>query len=257
MLTIGDLEAKRVLITGAAGGIGAALAQAFEAQGARVARHYRRSPAEAGGAERGATRGTASGSALSVAGDLELAGEAARVVNAAAAALGGLDILINNAGAMVARRPILDAEDELLDRVFNLNSRAVLGACQAAVPHMIAGGGGAIINVGSIAALDGGGPGSGLYAASKAFVHTLTRHLARDLAKHRIRVNAVSPGVVQTGFHAQTPPERMAAMQAAIPMGRIGTPEDCVGAFLFLASDALSGYVTGQNLHVNGGQAMP
>ncbi len=254
-MQIDDLRNKRVLVTGASAGIGAAVAQAFAEQGARVAFHYRRG-AEAAERQAQAVRDRA-GVAITVTGDLATAGVPRRVVDEAAAGLGGLDVLVNNAGAMIARRPILDADDLLLDAVFDLNSRAVLAACQAVVPHMMKGGGGAIINVGSIAALDGGGPGSGLYAAAKGYVHTLTRHLARDLASRNIRVNAVSPGVVRTAFHAETPPERMAAMQAAIPMGRLGTPADCVGAFLFLASAQLSGYITGQIIHVNGGQAMP
>ncbi len=101
------------------------------------------------------------------------------------------------------------------------------------------------------------GPGAGIYGSAKAFVHNLTRHLARELAARHIRVNTVSPGVVQTPFHAATPAERMEAMRKSVSLGRLGTPADCVGAFLFLASDELSGYITGQNLHVNGGQVMP
>jgi 3-oxoacyl-[acyl-carrier protein] reductase len=122
---------------------------------------------------------------------------------------------------------------------------------------MEARGGGAIINVGSIAGLDGGGSGAGIYGSAKAFVHNLTRHLARELAARGIRVNAVSPGVIATPFHAATPAERMEAMRKSVYLGRIGTPADCVGAFLFLASPLLSGYITGQNIHVNGGQYMP
>ncbi len=136
-----------------------------------------------------------------------------------------------------------------------LNVTSVLKASQAAAPHLQAAGGGAIINVGSIAGSDGGGPGSGHYACAKGYVHTLTRHMARDFASRNIRVNAIAPGVIATPFHAQTPAERMEAMQKAVPMGRVGTPEDCVGPVLFLASD-MSAYVTGQILHVNGGQLM-
>ena len=98
-------------------------------------------------------------------------------------------------------------------------------------------GGGAIVNVGSIAGNNGGGPGSAPYASSKAFIHNLTRHLAGDLAAKNIRVNAVSPGVIDTPFHAATPPERMEAMRKSVPLGRVGVAEDCVGAFLFLASE--------------------
>ncbi len=255
MYRIGDLQDKRVLVTGASSGIGAALAEAFVLQGARVALHGHRHAAGLAAAVQRIQ--DAGGRAVAISADLSAAGAARRVVDEAARGLDGLDVLINNAGSIIAREPILDADDALLDRVFDLNSRAVLAACQAAVPYMVARGGGAIINVGSIAALEGGGRGAGLYAASKAFVHSLTRHLARDLAAANIRVNAVAPGAIDTPFHVATPPERMQAMQAAIPMRRIGVPADCVGAFLFLASAELSGYITGQIIHVNGGQAMP
>ncbi|HZF14944.1 MAG TPA: SDR family oxidoreductase [Steroidobacteraceae bacterium] len=254
MLQIGDLDRKRVLVTGASSGIGAAVVQAFAQQGAQVALHFRsHAPAANALAER--IRG-GGGTVVLVQGDLSESGVAARVVEEAARALGGLDILVNNAGAIVGRRPILEADDEFLDAVFDLNARAVLGACRAAIPHLEQSAG-VIINVGSIAGLDGGGSGAGIYASSKAFVHNLTRHLARDLAAKKIRVNAVSPGVIETPFHATTPPERMEAMRKSVPLGRAGVPNDCVGAFLFLASGELSGYITGQIIHVNGGQVMP
>jgi 3-oxoacyl-[acyl-carrier protein] reductase len=255
MSAIGDIENKLVLITGASGGIGAAVSVAFARQGARVAVHFNRNAAGAEEVAR-AIRDTG-GTALLLHGDLAQPGEARRVVDEAAQLLGGLDILINNAGSLVARRSMLEADDELVDAVFNLNARAVIGATQAAVPHMERRGGGAIINVGSIAGLDGGGPGAGIYGAAKAYVHNLTRHLARELAARNIRVNAVSPGVVDTAFHASTPPERLEAMRKSVPLGRLGVPDDCVGAFLFLASRELSGYITGQIIHVNGGQVMP
>jgi 3-oxoacyl-[acyl-carrier protein] reductase len=255
MYRIGDLADKLVLITGASSGIGAAVCQAFAQQGARLALHFN---SNAGAAEVMARNiRDAGGTAVLVQGDLTQSGVAARVVEEGAQALGGLDVLINNAGSLIARRSILEADDALVDAVFNLNARAVIGATQAAVPHMERRLGGSIINVGSIAGIDGGGPGAGIYASAKAFVHNLTRHLARDLAARNIRVNAVSPGVVDTAFHVATPRERMEAMRKSVALGRLGVPGDCVGAFLFLASPELSGYVTGQNIHVNGGQVMP
>jgi 3-oxoacyl-[acyl-carrier protein] reductase len=255
MLRIGDLANKAILITGASSGIGAAISRAFAEQGSRIAVHC---SANRQGAERVIQdiRNTG-GVAQLVQGDLTRAGDARRIVEDGANALQGLDVLINNAGSLVSRRPLLEADDAWVDSVFNLNARAVIQTCQAAVPHMVRRGGGAIINVGSIAGLDGGGSGAGIYGAAKAFVHNLTRHLAREFAAQNIRVNAVSPGVVDTSFHRATPPERMEAMRKSVPMGRIGKPGDCVGAFLFLASEHLSGYITGQNIHVNGGQAMP
>ena len=255
MLRIDDLAGKAILITGASSGIGTAISRAFAEQGARIAVHF---SSNAAGAERLLQDiRNAGGTAQLVQGDLTHPGEPGRIVDDGAQALGGLDVLINNAGSLVGRRPFLETDDAWVDAVFGLNARAVVQTCRAAVAHLNRRGGGAIINVGSIAGLDGGGSGAGIYGASKAFVHNLTRHLARELAPQSIRVNAVSPGVVDTPFHSATPPERMEAMRKSVCMGRIGTPADCVGAFLFLASRTLSGYVTGQNIHVNGGQAMP
>jgi 3-oxoacyl-[acyl-carrier protein] reductase len=255
MVQIGDLQHKAVLVTGASGGIGAAVSRAFGRQGARVAVHWNRDQAAADALAQQIR--AAGGTAELVQGDLVRSGVAQRVVAEGARLLDGLDVLINNAGSLVSRRAFMEVDDALIDAVFNLNVRAVIGSCQAAVPIMERRGGGAIINVGSIAGLDGGGSGAGIYGSAKAFVHNLTRHLARELAPRNIRVNTVSPGVVRTAFHAATPPERMEAMRMSVPLGRLGTPEDCVGAFLFLASQALGGYITGQNIHVNGGQVMP
>ena len=192
-----------------------------------------------------------------VRGDLSRRGEARRVVEDAASQLGGLDILINNAGGLGERRPIADVDDALFDFVYDLNVRSVIGATQAAIPHFEKRGGGNIINVGSIAGIDGGGAGASVYSTAKAAVHNVTRHLARDLAKKKIRVNTVAPGAIATPFHERTPKERLEAMKNAAPLGRIGEAEDCVGAFLFLASDEFSRYITGTIVHVNGGMYMP
>jgi 3-oxoacyl-[acyl-carrier protein] reductase len=255
MVKIGDLQGKAVLVTGASVGIGAAVSRAFAHQGARVAVHWRSNESAANALAQQIR--DAGGVARLVQGDLTHAGVPRRVVEEGSRALEGLDILINNAGSLISRRPFLEADDAWIDSIFNLNAKSVIGTCQAAVPLMDGRGGGAIINVGSIAGLDGGGTGTGIYGSAKAFVHNLTRHLAREFAARNIRVNTVSPGVVTTAFHATTPPERMEAMRKSVHLGRLGVPEDCVGAFLFLASRELSGYITGQNIHVNGGQVMP
>ena len=115
-----------------------------------------------------------------------------------------------------------------------------------------------MINTTSIAARHGGGPGSTIYAAAKGFVSTITRGHAKELVGFGIRVNGVSPGVITTPFHERySSPEQMEAMRGTVPMGRLGSSEDCVGAYLFLASETLSGYITGQIIEVNGGQLMP
>ena len=250
-----DLKGTRVLVTGASKGIGKAVARAFARQGAHVAIHYSASEAEAKALAYEIA--AAGGTAVLVHGDLGQHGAAQKVVEEAAAKLGGLDTLVNNAGSLIRRAPFAEIDDALIDEVFDLNVRAVIHACQAAVPHLEKSGGGSIINVGSIAGSNGGGPGSAIYAGAKSFVHNITRHLAQDLGAKGIRVNTVSPGVIDTPFHAATPPERMEAMRKMVPLGRIGTAEECAGVFLFLASPALSGYISGQNIHVNGGQFIP
>jgi 3-oxoacyl-[acyl-carrier protein] reductase len=255
MTRIDDLAGKAVLITGASSGIGAALARAFAAQGAILALHYNSHESEMRALASEIAR--AGGKPQLVRGDLSKRGEARRVVNEAAQALGGLDVLINNAGGLGERRPLIEIDDQLFDFVYDLNVRAVLAACTAAVMHFEKRGGGNIINVGSIAGIDGGGSGASLYSSAKAAVHNLTRHLANDLAAKNIRVNTVAPGAIATPFHARTPAARMDAMRDATAMGRVGVAEDCVGSFLFLASGELSGYITGNMIHVNGGMYMP
>jgi 3-oxoacyl-[acyl-carrier protein] reductase len=251
---LGDLRGKAVLVTGASTGIGAAAAIALGALGARVGVHYNRSAAEAEAVAE-AIRGSG-GTAMVVQGDLATAEAGPAVVAAAAEGLGRLDVLVNNAGSLIRRQPFLELELALYQAVLDLNVRSIIAVSQAAVPHMERQGGGAIINVGSIAGSNGGGPGSGAYAGAKAYVHNLTRHMATDLAGRNVRVNAIAPGVINTPFHAATPAERMEAMRKAVALGRIGTAEDCAGPIVFLASE-MSRYVTGQILHVNGGQYMP
>ena len=250
------LSGKAVLVTGASTGIGAAVARAFGRQRARVAVHYHRSADEAAGVV--AAIGAEGGKGFAIQGDVRVPEEVRAVVDGAAARFGRLDIVVNNAGALVRRSLVADQTDELLFEVLALNVQSVVVASRAAVAHFRRQGGGCLVNVTSIAARNGGGPGSSLYAGAKGFVSTFTRGLARELAAERIRVNAIAPGVIETPFHERfSTPEQLAALRATIPMGRLGVADECVGAFLYLASDALSGYVTGQVIEVNGGQLMP
>ena len=251
-----DLAGKRVLITGASTGIGAAVAQALAATGCRIAVHYNASEVEAKSVAAGVR--DKGGEAHLVQGDVRDSATARRIVDEAAAALGGLDILINNAGGLVKRIPVTEIDDAFFDEVVNLNVRSLVAATSAAVPHMRKAGAGNIINVTSIAARVGGGPGSAMYASAKGFVSTFTRGMARELAGDKIRVNAVSPGVILTPFHERySTPALLETMRATVPMARLGAADECAGTFVYLASDALSGYVTGQIVEVNGGQLMP
>jgi NAD(P)-dependent dehydrogenase (short-subunit alcohol dehydrogenase family) len=150
---------------------------------------------------------------------------------------GRLDVLINNVGDLVRRCPIAASTEELFDAVVNLNVRSVVTTCRATIPHFREQGSGNIINTTSISARNGGGPGSVLYASSKAFVSTFTRGLAKELAKENIRVNGVAPGVIVTPLQARhTSAPQMEAFRASVPMGRLGSAEECTGAYLYLAS---------------------
>ena len=255
-IRIPDLDGKAVLITGASTGIGAALTRAFAAQGALVGLHYNASvaAAEALAAEIEAGQGRV----RLIRADVSTGAGARSAVDQAVAAFGRLDGLINNAGGMVRRVPYAEASEQDYVEIMDLNARSVIVASQAAIAPIKAAGGGFIINTTSVAARNGASGGAGLYGSSKAFVHNVTRGMAKELIPFGIRVNAVAPGVIETPFHERySTPAQMAAMLATVPQGRLGTPEDCVGAFLFLASAALSPYIIGQVIEVNGGQLMP
>lgn len=250
-----ELRGKVVLVTGAGSGIGSALAEAFAHCGVRLVMHCHHSGAEA---ERRADEYRQLGvEVLLLTGDFTHSSDVAAVVAAALNQFGRIDVLVNNAGSMVARRPIAEVDDNFIDEVFNLNARSVVTACRCVAPGFIAQGGGVIINVSSISARTGGSPGSSIYSASKAFVNTLTRALARELAGSNIRVNAVSPGTFDTAFHQRfSSREKLELTRKAIPQQRLGEPSDCTGTVLYLACTELSGYLTGQVVELNGGQWM-
>lgn len=255
MISLQDIKDQRVLITGSSTGIGAAAALGFAALGAKVAVHYNRSKAEAEKVVAAITE--AGGTAVLVGGDVTDRDAAAAIVSNAVNELGGLDCLINNAGAMVQRTRLAEFTDDIYEGVTDLNIRSVLTVTREAIPSLRKASHASIINVGSIAGRNGGAPGSGIYAASKAAVHSLTRGMAREFAPEGIRVNAVAPGVIETPFHNATPKDILASMLATIPLGRLGAQHECTGAFLFLASPSMAGYITGQIIDVNGGQFMP
>jgi 3-oxoacyl-[acyl-carrier protein] reductase len=254
-LVIPDIAGRAVLITGGSSGIGRSIALGFAAAGAKVVIHYQTSVA---GAERTAEEIRAGGGeAALVHFDAADSAAVARGVAEAVTAFGRLDGLVNNAGSMMGRSPYETTDLDHLDHVFQVNGRSVLAATQAALPAL-KDAKGFVINTTSIAARNGGSLGAGLYASAKGYVATMTKGMAKEFAPYGIRVNAVAPGVIMTPFHERdSTPAQLEASRQTIPMARLGGPDECVGAYLFLASPLLSGYVTGQTIEVNGGQLMP
>lgn len=245
-----DLKGKRALVTGSSTGIGAAVAHELAGLGVRVVIHGNKN------ADAANTIAKEIGAAGVVLGDVGDSTTATQIVEEAVDLLGGLDILINNAGAIHDRVTNAGFDEAMYERVYDTNVRSVLSVTKAAYPHLKAAGGGSIINTGSIAGRFGGFMGSSVYASAKAAVHSITRNAAREFADDKIRVNVVAPGFIITPFHDKTPESVRQTAAASIPMKRLGTAEECVGAYVFLASAAMSGYITGQIIDVNGGQLM-
>jgi 3-oxoacyl-[acyl-carrier protein] reductase len=241
-------------VTGSSTGIGAASAVALAEQGCRVAVHYYRSEDEA--REVIEQISSTGGEAMLVGGDVSDAGEVERMAREIEDRYGRLDVLVNNAGSLIERRNFSEMTEDLWDRVMSVNLKSVFLCSKAVLPMMKRQGRGRIINMTSVAARNGGGPGSAAYASAKGGVSTLTRAMAKELVSENILVNGVAPGIITTPFHDRfTPPDVRERMTAVIPIGREGTPEEVAGAVLFLASP-WANYLVGEIIEVNGGQLM-
>jgi 3-oxoacyl-[acyl-carrier protein] reductase len=244
-----DLQNKVVVVTGGVTGIGGAASLGFAGCGARVLAQY------LGGGPELAAIEEAGIATLKL--DLTGASAPQALIDHALKRFGRIDVMVNNAGSLVARTPLAELQDDFIDKVFDLNCRQLIHCCRLVAAHMVKQGSGNIINVTSIAARNGASPGGSVYAGAKGFVSAFTKSLARELADNNIRVNCVSPGTIHTAFHDRfSTAEKRAATARTIPMQRLGVADDCTGTFLYLASDKASGYVTGQVVEVNGGQLM-
>jgi len=244
-----DLTNRVALITGASSGIGAATAQVFTELGAKVAIGYHRN-------REGAEKIAAETGGLAIHADVREQDGIRALVEGTVARYGPIDILVNNAGSLVERMKIREIDPAKWEDIFRLNLTSAMLCSQAVVPSMIERKQGAIVNIVSIAGRNGGGPGAVTYASAKGALITFTKGIARELAPLGVRVNAVSPGVIDTPFHEVfSTPEMIRNFVAGIPMGRTGTAAECATAIAFLASDAAS-YITGETIEVNGGQLM-
>ena len=254
MKDLSDLTGKVALVTGASSGIGRATAEALARRGARVAINFHRN--EQGAEEARRAIAAAGGQAIAVQADVRSAAGVKALVKRTTAELGPVDILVNNAGSLVERLKILELTEARWDEVLDLNLKSAFLCCQAVVPSMMERKSGAIVNVSSVAGRNGGALGSIHYSTAKGGLITFTKGLAKEMAAYHVRVNAVSPGVIQTHFHEQfSTPEAMQAYARAIPLGRVGTPDEVAEVICFLACDAAS-FLVGETIEINGGMLM-
>jgi len=241
-----------MLVTGASLGIGRAIASLAAESGARVAANYYNSAEEAKGlVDEVEGKG---GECVAVRADVSREEDVIRMFGEVKDRYGDFpEILVNNAGSMIKRSPISEMDVSTWDRVMEVNLRSVFLCSREAFKSMIPKRNGVIINISSIAAYTGGGPGSGAYAAAKGAMNTMTVGMAKEVAGHNIRVVGVGPGVIDTPFHEKfTTQARREKFEGMIPLGRVGVPEDVAPLVILLASDYAS-FATGHCFYVSGG----
>jgi 3-oxoacyl-[acyl-carrier protein] reductase len=240
-------------VTGSSKGIGRAVVLGLAEQGCDVVVHYNSSEDDAREVEE-RIKGFGN-DVLMLKGDVTDAGDVRRMVGEIEDRYGRIDILVNNAGSMVKRATLAEMTEEVWDRVMDVNLKSVYLCSQAVLP-MMKRQGGRIINMTSVSARDGGSPSSLAYSTAKGGVSTLTRAMAKELVSDGILVNGVAPGRIDTPFHDEfTTDEKREEAAQGIPLGREGTPEEVVGAVLFLASSRAN-YILGEIIEVNGGMLM-
>jgi 3-oxoacyl-[acyl-carrier protein] reductase len=249
---MGNLNGKRVLVTSAGQGLGRSIAEHLIEAGANVAAHYFSS--KAGAQELKSLGDSKNRNVPLFQADLTRETEARALPGLAAEALGGLDVLINNAGDLVQRRTLDAMDTAYWERVFTINMTSMMWVTHAAVPFLAKAGQSSIVNLSSLAGRRAGGAGAVAYAAAKGAILTFTRGLALELASKGIRVNAVAPGlIVGTRFHAtHTGEATVRELTSGIPLGRAGVPDDVARAVVYLASE-YDGFITAATLDINGG----
>jgi 3-oxoacyl-[acyl-carrier protein] reductase len=245
---------KVALVTGASSGIGRATAKEFAKTGAKVVVHYNVSMEDAEAVVDDIK--TAGGEAIALQADVSKKEEVDTLVKATLDRFGTVDILINNAGALIKRESLEKMEEALWDEVMDVNLKSIFLVSQAVIPIMKGKKYGKIINLTSIAARVGGGVGAGHYSASKGGILTLSKNMAKELAPHGIIVNAISPGIIDTRFHERfTSPEIFNKFKESVVLKRAGTAEEVAWPILFLCSE-YAAYIVGETIEINGGQLM-
>lgn len=245
-------EGQTALVTGASSGIGAATAVAFGARGAHVIVHYNSRKAEAEEVLGTIQKGGGAGEILQA----DLANR--KGIHALCDAIKGrtIDLLINNAGSLVKRTKVVDFTEEFWDQVIDLNLTSTVFISKTVLEGMVERKRGCVINISSVAARNGGGPGALAYATSKAAINAVTKGLAKEFAPQGIRVNCVSPGTIDTNFHRTFSTEQMLTnVRNTTPAGHIGTSEEVADVIAFLCTDEAR-YIHGQSIEVNGGFLM-
>ena len=245
-----SFKGKVAIVTGGGRDIGRAVSVKLAAAGAKVCINYFGAKELAEETLRQAKE--AGGEAIIVQGDMTKSSDVKKVVDACVAAFGDVvHVLVNVAGGLMGRKPLADLDEEFWDSVISVNLKSAYLVTRAVVPHMTAGG--AIVNFSSQAARDGGGGGALAYATAKGGVLTMTRGLAKELGPKGIRVNCVSPGMINTTFHNTfTKPEIRTNVAAATPLRREGEPGEVGDLVLYLAGDQAS-FINGESVEINGG----
>lgn len=244
------LSGRRALVTGGSRGIGQAIAQALAAAGAEVCVHYNKSELAAGQVVHYIQ--AQGGDAWCARADLTNVAEVGGLFSSIQERWPALDILVNNAGDMCKRSLLEELDDETLEYILRVNLSGAMFVTRAATPLLRQGSNPVILNLSSISAHNGGAGGVSAYAAAKGGIHSLTRSLAKELAP-QIRVNGIAPGLIMTDLHKTLSTEQQLRDGASrTPLQRIGTPEECAAAVVFLCGDGAS-YITGEIIEINGG----
>ena len=246
-----DLSGKVAIITGAGQGLGWAIAERLAGDGASV---VIADIDQVSAQEKAAVIRLRKGEPLAIRVDVSQWLEVQRMVKMAVDSFGRIDILVNNAGILGPYSPVEDYPEDQWDRVIAVNLTGTFLCCKGVLPVMKKQGSGSIVNIASVAGKDGN-PSMAPYSASKGGIITLTKTLGKELAASGIRVNAVSPALLETDMTRNMPPEQRVVLTSKIPMGRLGRPEEVAAVVKFLASDEAS-FVTGQCYDISGGRSV-